>query len=146
VTDPDAVAAEMRRRDRVAEWLGIVLEEIAPGRARMTMRVRPEMVNTHGVCHGGLIFTLADTAFGYACNSHNLNTVAAGASIEFIAPARLGDALTAVAQERALTGRTGVYDVEVTDGQGRRIALFRGKSHRISGTVVPVEGGASPQE
>ncbi|HVA37301.1 MAG TPA: hydroxyphenylacetyl-CoA thioesterase PaaI [Candidatus Dormibacteraeota bacterium] len=136
----------MRRRDRVAEWLGIVLEEIAPGRARMTMRVRPEMVNTHGVCHGGLIFTLADTAFGYACNSHNLNTVAAGASIEFIAPARLGDALTAVAQERALTGRTGVYDVEVTDGQGRRIALFRGKSHRISGTVVPVEGGASPQE
>lgn len=146
MTDPDAVAAEMRRRDRVAEWLGIVLEEIAPGRARMTMRVRPEMVNTHGVCHGGLIFTLADTAFGYACNSHNLNTVAAGASIEFIAPARLGDALTAVAQERALTGRTGVYDVEVTDGQGRRIALFRGKSHRISGTVVPVEGGASPQE
>ncbi|MFP5406854.1 MAG: hydroxyphenylacetyl-CoA thioesterase PaaI [Gammaproteobacteria bacterium] len=123
----------MMADDRASQHLGITLLEVAPGRARMRMTVRPEFANGHGVCHGGYIFLLADTAFAFACNSHNQRAVAAGASIEFLAPAHEGDVLTAEGVERHLAGRHGVYDIEVSDQDGRRIALFRGKSATIKG-------------
>jgi acyl-CoA thioesterase len=96
------------------------------------MTVRADMLNGHAICHGGLIFTLADSAFAFACNSYNFNTVAR-VRIDFVAPAREGDVLTAARSERALAGRTGVYDVEVANQRGETVALFRGKSYRIKG-------------
>lgn len=99
------------------------------------MRVLPEMINGHQVCHGGLVFSLADTAFAYACNSYNESTVAAAGSIDFLAPARAGDELTAVAHELWRTRRNGLYEITVTNQRGERIALFRGRSHRIGGEV-----------
>jgi acyl-CoA thioesterase len=129
----------MYERDPASQALGMTLDEIRPGYARMRMRVRENMLNGHGTCHGGFIFTLADSAFAFACNSHNLNTVGAGCTIDYLAPGRAGDVLVAEATEQALAGKTGVYDVVVTDAEGRRIALFRGKSHRVAGHVVPVD-------
>lgn len=126
----------MYERDPASKGLGMKLDEIRPGYARMSMRVRPDMLNGHASCHGGFIFTLADSAFAFACNSHNFNTVGAGCTIDYLAPGREGDVLTAEAQEQALAGKTGVYDVTVTNAEGKTIALFRGKSHRVSGTVV----------
>ncbi|MEW6023087.1 MAG: hydroxyphenylacetyl-CoA thioesterase PaaI [Pseudomonadota bacterium] len=126
----------MYERDPASKGLGMTLDEIRPGYARMSMRVRPDMLNGHASCHGGFIFTLADSAFAFACNSHNFNTVGAGCTIDYLAPGREGDVLTAEAQEQALAGKTGVYDVTVTNAEGKTIALFRGKSHRVSGTVV----------
>ena len=126
----------MYERDPASKGLGMRLDEIRPGYARMSMRVRPDMLNGHASCHGGFIFTLADSAFAFACNSHNFNTVGAGCTIDYLAPGREGDLLTAEAQEQALAGKTGVYDVTVTNAEGKTIALFRGKSHRVSGTVV----------
>jgi acyl-CoA thioesterase len=105
------------------------------------MTVRADMLNGHEICHGGFIFTLADSSFAYACNSYNLNTVASGCAIDFLAPAREGDVLVAVAQERSISGRTGVYDIEVKSEAGVKIALFRGKSYRIKGHVVDEQGG-----
>jgi acyl-CoA thioesterase len=103
----------------------------------MRMTVRDDMINGHDICHGGLIFTLADSAFAFACNARNQVTVAAGAEIHFISPGRKGETLTAVAQERAGAGRSGIYDIAVTEStSGRLIALFRGRSHRIEGSVV----------
>src|SRR5512141_1172381 len=118
--------------------LGRELVDIRPGSARMTMAVRADMVNGHDICHGGLIFTLADSTFAYACNSHNHVTVAAGCTIEFLASARLGDTLIATGEERAQSGRSGVYDIRVENQDGALIALFRGKSARIKGHVVDV--------
>ncbi len=143
-TDPSpdaqavAVAAgrAMFERDRAVQSLGVELVDIGPGFARTAMTVGEDMVNGHGTCHGGVTFLLADAAFAYACNSHNRTAVARSASIEFAAAARVGDRLTATAEERNVTGRTGVYDVEVTDQSGRTIALFRGVSTRIKGEVV----------
>jgi len=132
----DTVGREMYARDRNAHFMGIQLGEVRPGYARMHLKVRPEMTNSHNICHGGVIFTLADTAFAYACNSYNHNTVASGCAIDFISPAHAGETLTATAEERALSGRTGVYDIEVRNEQGKAIALFRGKSYRIKGEVV----------
>lgn len=123
-------------RDPATRSLGLELDEIGPGHARMSMRVRQDMLNGHQICHGGYIFLLADTAFAFACNSHNHNTVGAGCSIEYLAPGRLGDLLTAHAQEQTLSGKTGVYDVKVTNQEGRTLALLRGKSHRIGGLVA----------
>ena len=100
------------------------------------MTVRADMLNGHAICHGGFIFTLADSAFAFACNSYNLTTVASGCSIDFLAPAREGDVLTAIGQERNVSGRTGVYDIEVRNQTGNTIALFRGKSYRIKGHIV----------
>jgi len=100
------------------------------------MPVSASMLNGHAICHGGFIFTLADSAFAYACNSYNLSTVASGCAIDFLAPAREGDVLTAVGHERSASGRTGVYDIEVTNQRGEKIALFRGKSYRIKGHVI----------
>jgi len=117
----------------------MVLAEIRPGYARMTMTVRADMLNGHATCHGGYIFMLADSAFAFACNSHNLSTVGAGCTIDYLAPGRAGDVLVAEATEQALQGKTGVYDVTVKTADGRTIALFRGKSHRIGGTVAPVD-------
>jgi acyl-CoA thioesterase len=115
--------------------LGIEIVEIGEGFARATFTVRAEMVNGHDVCHGGLLFTLADSAFAYACNSRNDSTVALQCSISFVAPARVGERLEAVARERTLGGRTGTYDVEVTGPNGA-VALFRGISYRIKGSVI----------
>jgi acyl-CoA thioesterase len=129
----------MYERDPASQALGMTLDEIRPGYARMSMPVRGDMLNGHGTCHGGYIFMLADSAFAFACNSHNINTVGAGCTIDYLAPGRAGDVLVAEAVEQALSGKTGVYDVVVTDQDGRKIALFRGKSHRVAGHVVPVD-------
>ena len=114
----------MWSRDAATHALGMVLEQISPGRAVIAMPVRADMTNGHHICHGGLIFTLADSAFAYACN------------IDFLAPAREGDVLEAHAEERSVTGRTGVYDITVRIRGGATVALFRGKSHRIQGDVL----------
>lgn len=136
----EAVGREMYRHDRTARFLDITLDEIRPGFARMSLRITEDMVNGHGMCHGGFIFTLADSAFAYSCNSHNHNAVASGCAIEFLAPALVGDLLTALAEERALAGRSGIYDIDVTNQDGKRIAVFRGKSHRIQGELVNTQG------
>ncbi|MDB5916508.1 MAG: paaD [Massilia sp.] len=128
----------MYERDPASQALGMLLAEIRPGYARMTMTVRADMLNGHQSCHGGYIFMLADSAFAFACNSHNHNTVGAGCTIDYLAPGREGDLLTAEASEQALAGKTGVYDVKVSNGEGRTIALFRGKSHRVAGMVAEV--------
>ena len=132
----EAVAEAMWSRDRAAQALGMRIDSVAPGRATLSMPVRSDMVNGHHICHGGLIFSLADTAFAYACNAYNRNTVASGCNIDFVATGREGDTLQAEAVERTLSGRTGVYDVTVRDSAGNTIALFRGKSYRISGEVI----------
>ncbi len=131
-----ASAAAMWQDDRASKWLGMQLDEVRAGYARMTMRVTENMVNGHDLCHGGFIFTLADSAFAFACNSYNLTTVASGCAIDFVAPARQGDVLAAMARERSVSGRTGVYDIEVTNQRGETVAYFRGKSYRIKGHVI----------
>jgi acyl-CoA thioesterase len=132
----ERVAAQMYPRDRASQGLGIAIAAVGPGRAELTMTVRPDMLNGHAICHGGFIFSLADSAFAFACNSYNLNTVASGCAIDFVAPAREGDVLTAFARERSASGRTGVYDIEVKNQRGEPIAFFRGKSYRIKGHVI----------
>jgi len=130
------VADAMFARDRASQGLGMRITRVGAGNAELTMTVRSDMVNGHAICHGGFVFTLADSAFAFACNSYNMNTVANGCTIEFLAPAHEGDVLTAVAQERAQVGRNGVYDVEVRNQDGVTIAHFRGKSTRIKGEVL----------
>ena len=132
----ERVAAGMYARDTASQAMGMRIVRVAPGHAEMAMAVRADMLNGHAICHGGFIFTLADSAFAFACNSYNLTTVASGCAIDFLAPAREGDILTAVAQERSVSGRTGVYDIDVVNQRGEKIALFRGKSYRIKGHVV----------
>ncbi|WP_420467486.1 hydroxyphenylacetyl-CoA thioesterase PaaI [Panacagrimonas sp.] len=131
------VAQSMFERDTASQGLGIRIEDIGPGTARLSMVVRGDMLNGHHICHGGFMFTLADSAFAFACNSRNEATVAAGCSIEFLRPVQLGETLTAVAQERVLSGRTGIYDITVVDQSGQAVAVFRGKSARIKGEVLP---------
>ncbi|HEX7327629.1 MAG TPA: hydroxyphenylacetyl-CoA thioesterase PaaI [Casimicrobiaceae bacterium] len=123
--------------DRASQALGMRVETVGPGRATVTMTVRDDMVNGHATCHGGIIFLLADSTFAFACNSYNRKTVAQGCSIEYLAPAHAGDVLRASGVERSRSGRTGVYDIEVRDQHERVVALFRGKSYRIDGHVVP---------
>jgi acyl-CoA thioesterase len=137
------VAAAMYERDYAAQALGITIEAVGPGTATSTMTVRREMLNGHGSCHGGLTFALADTAFAYACNSGNDASVALACDISFTAPGREGDRLVATAKRRTAAGRTGIYDVEVTDGTGRMIALFRGTSYQLKGEIVPGLGGSA---
>jgi acyl-CoA thioesterase len=129
----------MYASDVAAQKMGIVLEEIGPGFARMRMSVREDMVNGHAICHGGFVFALADTAFAYACNSYNRTTVAASAAIEFLASAYSDDVLTAVAQEEVRGARLGVYDIVVTNQKNERLALFRGRSYQVRGTVTGEE-------
>jgi len=140
----EAVGAGMYETDRAAQSLGIRLEEIRPGYARTTMTVAETMLNSQGTCHGGLLFTLADSAFGYACNAENKATVALACSISFASAASAGDRLTAVAEEHLRNARTGVYDITVTAEDGRVVALFRGTSYQIKGETVPGLG-AGPQ-
>ena len=121
------------------DFLQIELVSCQPGRAVMRMTVREPMLNGHKICHGGLIFTLADSTFAFACNSHNKVTVAAGASIEFLKPAHLGDVLTCEGIEQVLQGRHGIYDMTVRNQRGEVVAVFRGKSASIQGTVIPEE-------
>ncbi|HJS22514.1 MAG TPA: hydroxyphenylacetyl-CoA thioesterase PaaI [Steroidobacteraceae bacterium] len=123
-------------KDTAARALGIQILEVTPGGARLSMRVRADMTNGHEVCHGGMVFTLADTAFAYACNSYGDNTLAAAASIDFLAPAYAEDALTATARELWRAGRSGLYEVIVTNQKDERVALFRGRSHRITGKLI----------
>lgn len=129
-------AQAMWARDRAAQALGMAIAEVKPGYARLTMRVRGDMVNGHNICHGGMIFSLADTAFAYACNSYNKNTVASACHIDFLAPAHEGEMLEAESIEQSQSGRTGVYDITVRNPSGKAIALFRGKSYRIQGEVI----------
>lgn len=140
ITDPqalaDAVTHAMWSRDRATQGLGIQILSVKPGYALMAMPVRGDMVNGHHICHGGFMFTLADSAFAFACNSYNQNTVASACHIDFLAPAREGDVLEAEAVERSLSGRTGVYDITVRTRSGKTVALFRGKSYRIKGEVI----------
>ena len=132
----ERVAEGMFVNDRASRGLGMQIASVAPGRAEMTMAVREDMLNGHAMCHGGFIFLLADSTFAFACNSYNRNTVAQGCSIDYLAPAHLGDVLHATGVERSRTGRTGVYDIEVRNQHGKTVALFRGKSYRIDGHVV----------
>jgi acyl-CoA thioesterase len=136
-----ATADAMYARDNASQALGMKIEAVGPGYARLTMTVRPDMLNGHQTCHGGFIFALADSTFAFACNSYNVNTVGAGCSIEYLAPGRVGDHLTAEAQEQTRQGRTGVYDIRVTNQDGVSIALFRGKSHQVKGEVIESMAG-----
>jgi acyl-CoA thioesterase len=120
--------------DRTSQSLGIELDEVRPGQATVRMTLREDMVNGHDIGHGGLTFTVADSAFSFACNSYNQRTVAAGAEIRFLAPTRRGDVLVATATERERQGRDGVYDVTVTTGE-TVVATFVGRSREIEGTL-----------
>jgi acyl-CoA thioesterase len=135
----ERAAAALFERDRASQALEMRLAAVRPGWARVVMRVRADMVNGHGVCHGGIVFALADSAFAFACNSHNESTVAAAASIDFLSGARAGDELTAEASELWRSRRSGIYEISVCNQRGECIALFRGRSHRIDGQVVSEE-------
>jgi len=132
------VGEAMFAADRASrEFMRMELVSCEPGRAVMRMKVREEMLNGHKICHGGFIFTLADSTFAFACNSRNKVSVAAGCSIEFLKAVQLGDMLTCEGVEQALQGRHGIYDMKVTNQQGETVAMFRGKSTSIQGTVIP---------
>ena len=132
------VGESMFAQDRASrEFMQMELLSCEPGRALMRMTVREGMLNGHKICHGGLIFTLADSTFAFACNSYNVVAVAAGCSIEFLKPAHLNDVLTCEGVEQTLSGRHGIYDMRVSNQHGEVIALFRGKSAQIKGTVIP---------
>ena len=142
VNDPDGRARRCSERmwsaDAASKTLGMVIEQVAPGRACVSMVVTPAMVNGHDMCHGGLIATLADSAFAFACNSHGSVTVSSGFHVEFLASARLGDMLVAEAREVALRGRSGVYDVTVRRDD-TVIAEFRGRSRSLGLPVLKEE-------
>ena len=132
------VGETMFAADRASrETMGMELLACEPGRATMRMQVQALHLNGHQICHGGFIFTLADSTFAFACNSHNRNTVAAGCSIEFLKPAHLDDVLTCTGVEQTLQGRHGIYDMAVSNQHGQVVAMFRGKSAQIAGQVVP---------
>ena len=136
-------AAVMWADDRASQAMGMALQEVGPGRAVIAMTVRDDMVNGHGTGHGGTTFTLADSAFAFACNSGNRRTVAAGAEIRFRAPTRLGDELVATATERSRDGRDGVYDVVVRAGE-TVVAEFVGRSREIGGALWDDAGEEQP--
>jgi acyl-CoA thioesterase len=135
----EACAATMWAEDDATRALGMTLDRIGPGEAVVTMAVTPAMVNGHGTAHGGYIFTLADSAFAFACNTRNQRAVAQHCAITFLAPPSAGDRLTARAVERVVAGRSGICDVTVSDQEGRVIAEFRGHSRTIKGTHLPTE-------
>ena len=134
-----ACADAMWADDHASRGLGMVLAAVGPGSATMTLAVRPEMVNGHGICHGGFIFTLADSAFAFACNSHGERAVAQHNAITFVRPGRLGETLTATAEERVVAGRSGIYDVRVTGDDGTIVAEMRGHSRLSGGRFFPEE-------
>ena len=132
----ELVRDAMLAGDHATKMLGMHIVEVAPGRAVIEMVVRQDMLNGHAICHGGLIATLADSTFAFACNAYNELSVASGFSIDLVAPARLGDLLTARCHEVSKSGRTGVYDTEVLNQRGERVAVFRGRSYTIKGKAV----------
>lgn len=138
--DAQATAEQVRDAmfadDAASRMLGMQIAEVAPGRAVVTMTVRADMLNGFAICHGGLIATLADSAFAFACNSRNALTVASGFGIDILKSAKLGEVLTATAEEASLAGRTGLYDVTVRNQQGELIAMFRGRSYRLGDRKV----------
>lgn len=146
VADPDSQRlAELSAQalfagDHASRNLGLRIEEVRPGFARLRMRVRPDMLNGHGTCHGGIVFALADSAFAVACNTYNAVTVAAAASIDFLAPARADEELTAEAREIWRSRRNGIYEISVANERGETIALFRGRSHCVGGQIIPATG------
>lgn len=134
----EAVRDAMFANDRASKALGMQIQSVGPGTAVLSMTVREDMLNGLDICHGGLITTLADSAFAFACNAYNELTVAQGISIDIVAPGRLGDELTATASEVTRSGRTGVYDVTVRNQAAELVAVFRGKSYTMKGKrVVP---------
>ena len=133
----EASAQAMWAEDRASQWLGMRIDEIAPGKATLSMDIRREMTNGHDSCHGGFIFSLADSAFAFACNSYNQRAVAQMVQITYIAPGFFGDRLTAQAHEVSRRGRSGIYDIRVTNQNGEHIAEFRGHSRVVKGTLVP---------
>ena len=132
----EAVRDRMFSEDAASRSLGMRVEAVGPGFSKLSMAIRGDMLNGHMTCHGGLITTLADSAFAFACNSHNEVTVASGIVVDFLAPAYEGDVLRAECHEVALTGRTGVYDVRVTNQHGKTVVVMRGRSHTIKGKAV----------
>ena len=137
----EATRDAMWAGDRASKSLGMQILAVGPGSATLSMTVRDDMVNGHDLCHGGLIATLADSAFAFACNAYNEVTVASGFDINLIAGARRGDVLTARCAEVHKSGRTGVYDVDVTNQRGERVAAFRGRSYTMKGKPVIGSGG-----
>jgi acyl-CoA thioesterase len=135
----EATRDAMWANDRASKSLGMQLVAIGPGSATLTMAVRDDMLNGHDLCHGGLIATLADSAFAFACNAYNEVTVASGFDVNLLAGARRGDLLSASAREVAKSGRTGVYDIAVTNQRGEAVAAFRGRSYTIKGKPL-IEG------
>jgi acyl-CoA thioesterase len=135
----EATRDAMWANDRASKALGMQLLAVGPGTATLSMTVREDMLNGHDVCHGGLVSMLADSAFAYACNAHNEITVASGFDVNLLAAARLGDVLTARATEISRSGRTGVYDVSVSNQRGEAVAAFRGRSYSMKGKPL-VEG------
>jgi acyl-CoA thioesterase len=133
------VCETMLDDDHATRWLGIEIAEVGPGTCTARMPVRKEMLNSHALAHGGLITALADSAFAFACNAYNEVTVASGFDVNLLASAKLGDVLTAQATEVSKSGRTGVYDIEITNQHGERIAAFRGRSYTMKGRAI-VEG------
>lgn len=138
----EAVRDGMFADDAASHAMGMQIEAVAPGYARIAMTVRADMLNGFKICHGGLITTLADSAFAFACNSYNELTVASGIVVDFLAPAHDGDRLVAECHEVARTGRTGVYDIKVTNQHGRAIVVMRGRSHTMKGKPVVQTGDA----
>lgn len=143
-SDPDAlahaVAQVMWNRDLASRGLGMSLDEARSGAATLSLTVTAAMTNGHKTCHGGYIFTLADSAFAFACNSYNQNTVAQHCSVTFLRPAFEGDRLTATAREVSRIGRGGIYDIKVTNQNGEHVAEFRGHSRTIKGTPIAQPG------
>lgn len=135
----EAARDAMWAGDRASKMMGMQVLAVGPGTALLSMTVREDMLNGHELCHGGLVATLADSAFAYACNAYNEVTVAAGFDINLLAGARLGDVLTARAVEVSKAGRSGVYDIAVSNQRGEVVAVFRGRSHTVKGKPV-VEG------
>lgn len=135
----EACAEAMWKDDSASQRLDMTLEHVAPGEAKLSMTVRDDMSNGHGNCHGGYIFALGDSAFAFACNSYNQRTVAQHCSISYLLPGRIGDRLTATAREVSRRGRSGIYDIRITNQAGEHIAEFRGHSRTVKGTHLPAE-------
>lgn len=135
----EASAAAMWANDHTSQRLGMTLDHIAPGEATMSMTITQAMSNGQGNCHGGYMFTLADSAFAFACNSYNQLAVAQHCSISYLMPGRIGDRLTATAKEVSRKGRSGIYDIRLTNQAGEHIGEFRGHSRTVKGTHLPVD-------
>ena len=139
-------AAAMLEHDRASRLLGMTLVSVGPGRAILRLTVRDDMLNGYQTCHGGIVFALADSAFAFACNSYDTLSVAAAASVEFLRPAYVGDELTATAEERTRARRSGLYDVSVSNHRNELVAMFRGRSHQLEGSVTDaVKTGIAPR-